>query len=83
MELRLLGAGNRRVSVIGQGTWYIDSGDRGKAIEALRLGLDFGMTHIDTAQRCTGTPKQSSARRLQGDAMRFFWYQKLSRKMLP
>jgi len=36
--------------VIGQGTWYIDSGDRATAIAALRRGIDLGMTHIDTAE---------------------------------
>ncbi len=38
------------VPVIGQGTWYIDRGDRAEAIAALRRGLDRGMTHIDTAE---------------------------------
>jgi diketogulonate reductase-like aldo/keto reductase len=38
------------VSVIGQGTWYIDRGDRKTAIAALRRGIDLGMTHIDTAE---------------------------------
>jgi diketogulonate reductase-like aldo/keto reductase len=36
--------------VIGQGTWYIESGDRAAAIAALRRGIDLGMTHIDTAE---------------------------------
>jgi diketogulonate reductase-like aldo/keto reductase len=38
------------VPVIGQGTWYIDRGDRGSAVAALRRGIDLGMTHIDTAE---------------------------------
>jgi diketogulonate reductase-like aldo/keto reductase len=38
------------VSVIGQGTWYIDHGDRSAAVAALHKGLDLGMTHIDTAE---------------------------------
>jgi diketogulonate reductase-like aldo/keto reductase len=38
------------VSVIGQGTWYIDRGDRNGAIAALRRGIELGMTHIDTAE---------------------------------
>ena len=38
------------VSVIGQGTWYIDRGDRKRAVAALRRGIDLGMTHIDTAE---------------------------------
>jgi diketogulonate reductase-like aldo/keto reductase len=38
------------VPVIGQGTWNIDGGDRAAAVQALRTGLDLGMTHIDTAE---------------------------------
>jgi len=44
------GSSGRQVSVIGQGTWYIDRGDRGSAVAALRRGIDLGMTHIDTAE---------------------------------
>jgi diketogulonate reductase-like aldo/keto reductase len=50
MEKRLFGSTGREASVIGQGTWYLDSGDRPAAIAALRRGLDLGMTHIDTAE---------------------------------
>ena len=50
MERRPFGATKREVSVIGQGTWYLDSGDRIAAIAALRRGLDLGMMHIDTAE---------------------------------
>jgi len=41
-----------KVPVIGQGTWMLEgNGDtRRRAIEALRLGLDLGLTHIDTAE---------------------------------
>jgi diketogulonate reductase-like aldo/keto reductase len=38
------------VPVIGQGTWYIDRGDRKGAVAALRRGIELGMTHIDTAE---------------------------------
>jgi diketogulonate reductase-like aldo/keto reductase len=44
------GSKGPQVSVIGQGTWYIDHGDRATAIAALRRGVDLGMTHIDTAE---------------------------------
>ena len=36
--------------MIGQGTWYLDRGDRKRAISALQRGIDAGMTHIDTAE---------------------------------
>ncbi len=50
MERRRFGSTTREVAVIGQGTWYLDKGDRGAAVAALRRGLDLGMTHIDTAE---------------------------------
>ena len=50
MEQRRFGAVASEISVIGQGTWYIDDAHRPTAIAALRRGLDLGMTHIDTAE---------------------------------
>ncbi len=50
MEYRSFGPTRREVAVIGEGTWYIDGGDLDAALAALRLGLDLGMTHIDTAE---------------------------------
>src|SRR5438105_5569924 len=50
MKYKPFGTGGPAVSVIGQGTWYLDHGDRASAIAALRRGIDFGMTHIDTAE---------------------------------
>ena len=50
MKQHRFGAAGRDVSVIGQGTWYIESGSRKNAVAALRRGLDLGMTHIDTAE---------------------------------
>jgi diketogulonate reductase-like aldo/keto reductase len=50
MERRRFGSLRTPVAVIGQGTWQVDAGDRRSAIEALRKGLDRGMTHVDTAE---------------------------------
>ncbi len=50
MEQKKFGTGGPDVSVIGQGTWYLDRGDRKAATAALRRGIDLGMTHIDTAE---------------------------------
>ncbi|HEY2158248.1 MAG TPA: aldo/keto reductase [Isosphaeraceae bacterium] len=57
MERRPFGAAGPMVPVIGQGTWYIDAGDRASAVSALRRGLDLGMTHIDTAEMY-GAPRR-------------------------
>jgi diketogulonate reductase-like aldo/keto reductase len=50
MKTKPFGSTGQNVSVIGQGTWYIDRGDRKAAIAALRRGVELGMTHIDTAE---------------------------------
>jgi diketogulonate reductase-like aldo/keto reductase len=50
MKSRQFGSNGPQVPVIGQGTWYIDHGNRKTAVAALRRGIDLGMTHIDTAE---------------------------------
>jgi len=50
MKHRIFGPTGKEVSVIGQGTWNMEKDDRRTAIEALRQGLDAGMSHIDTAE---------------------------------
>jgi diketogulonate reductase-like aldo/keto reductase len=50
VKQKKLGTNGPDVSVIGQGTWYLDRGDRKAAVAALRRGIATGMTHIDTAE---------------------------------
>ncbi len=50
MRQKEFGSPGFKVSAIGQGTWYIDRGDRKRAVAALQRGVDLGMTHIDTAE---------------------------------
>jgi diketogulonate reductase-like aldo/keto reductase len=50
MRQQKFGSNGPLVPAIGQGTWYIDRGDRKDAVAALRRGIDLGMTHIDTAE---------------------------------
>src|SRR3954452_14360660 len=50
MNTNPFGKTGASVSVIGQGTWYLDHGDRKRAIAALQRGIDEGTTHIDTAE---------------------------------
>lgn len=50
MRHRPFGNAKRDVAIVGQGTWYGRDDRRESAINALRRGLDLGMTHIDTAE---------------------------------
>lgn len=53
MIKRKFGWTNVDVPIIGQGTWMIENGgsnDDCLAIETLQLGIDLGLTHIDTAE---------------------------------
>lgn len=52
MRKRIFGPIALEVAVIGQGTWQFPTSARGvaQAIDALRAGIEHGMTHIDTAE---------------------------------
>ena len=50
MQSRPFGRTPHQVSIVGQGTWELDDAERKGAVEALRRGIDDGMTHIDTAE---------------------------------
>jgi diketogulonate reductase-like aldo/keto reductase len=50
MKSKQFGKSGPDVSAIGQGTWYLDRGDRKETIAALQRGIETGMTHIDTAE---------------------------------
>jgi len=50
MKRRRFGCTARDVAAIGQGTWCMERDSRPAALNALRQGLDLGLTHIDTAE---------------------------------
>jgi len=50
MQTHKFGLTGKLVPIIGQGTWQI----RKNGLDALRAGIDLGMTHIDTAELYTG-----------------------------
>jgi diketogulonate reductase-like aldo/keto reductase len=50
MEKRVFGPTGVSVPVLGQGTWQMEGDDRAGAIRSLRVGLDLGLTHVDTAE---------------------------------
>ena len=52
MQTRKFGWTDALVPAIGQGTWMIEGSrdSERRAVEALRAGMDIGLTHIDTAE---------------------------------
>jgi diketogulonate reductase-like aldo/keto reductase len=78
MRLHSFGNAGANVPVIGQGSWYIDSGDRKTAIAALCRGIECGMTHIDTAEMY-GDAELVIAEAIKGRRDRLF----LVSKVLP
>lgn len=80
MNLRAFGSTGRRVASIGQGTWYLERARKAEAIKALRLGLDLGLTHIDTAEMYgSGAAEELVGAALQGRRDEVF----LVSKVLP
>src|SRR5436190_10709011 len=63
-----------KVPVIGQGTWNM----RRDGLEALRMGIELGMTHIDTAEMYTGA-EEIIAEAIRGIRTKIF----LVSKVLP
>jgi diketogulonate reductase-like aldo/keto reductase len=67
MPLRTLSFGDREVPTLGQGTWFMgeDRDERAREVWSLQLGLDLGMTLIDTAEMYA----EGETERLVGDAI--------------
>jgi diketogulonate reductase-like aldo/keto reductase len=65
---RPFGATGVHVSVIGQGTWKMGErrADARAEVAALRVGIELGMTHIDTAEMYA----DGGAERVVGEAIR-------------
>src|SRR6266851_4375492 len=74
MITREFGSTGIKVPIIGQGTWQM----RKDGLEALRAGIDLGMTHIDTAEMYTGS-EEIIAEAIRGIRNRIF----LVSKVLP
>ena len=83
--------GGASVPVLGQGTWKMGEGERGAAeeIAALRLGIDLGMTLIDTEEMyADGRSEELVGRAIAGQRERVFlvtkaYPQNAGRKTLP
>jgi diketogulonate reductase-like aldo/keto reductase len=80
MEFRSFATLDRQVPIIGQGTWYQPGDDRQSSIDALRVGIDCGMTHIDTAEMyLSGEAETWVGEAIQGQRDKIF----LVSKVLP
>src|SRR5262249_20261163 len=82
MISRPFGSSGVPVPVIGQGTWRMGEATarRRAEVAALRLGIELGMTHIDTAEMYrAGGPERAVAAAISGQLDRVF----LVSKVLP
>ncbi len=74
MEYKKLGDSDTEVPVIGMGTWNVappdmyapSSVDEGAVVEALRTGIELGLTHVDSAEMYGA----GRAEKLIGEAIR-------------
>jgi diketogulonate reductase-like aldo/keto reductase len=67
MTTRPFGSTGRQVSLIGQGTWYLERAHKAEAVKALRRGMDLGLCHIDTAEMYgSGAAEELVGAALQG-----------------
>jgi diketogulonate reductase-like aldo/keto reductase len=74
--------GGETVPALGQGTWYMGEkrGEAGREAEALRLGIDLGMTLIDTAEMyASGGAEEVVAKAAAGQRDKLF----IVSKVLP
>ncbi len=80
MESRPFGRTQREVPIVGQGTWYSPQDRREDAVRALQIGLDLGMTHLDTAEMyLSGRAEEWVAEAIDGQRDQVF----LVSKVLP
>jgi diketogulonate reductase-like aldo/keto reductase len=79
---RPFGSTGVSVPVVGQGTWHMgeDKRIRKDEVAALKLGIELGMTHIDTAEMyADGASEEMVAEAIEGQRDRIF----IATKVLP
>ena len=80
MKTLQFGTVSRQVPEIGQGTWNIEQKSAATAVDALRRGIDLGLSHIDTAEMYgSGKAEQVIAKAIEGRREEIF----LVSKVLP
>ncbi len=78
--MRRFGHSSVNVPAIGQGTWQMEGDDRASAIASLKLGIELGLTHVDTAEMYgSGRVEELVANAIEGQRERLF----LVSKVLP
>ncbi|EIM28123.1 aldo/keto reductase [Microvirga lotononidis] len=80
MGLEVMLPGGEAVPALGQGTWHMaeSASHRAREIDALRLGVELGMTLIDTAEMYgEGAAEQLVAEALAGQRDRLFLVSKV------
>jgi len=78
--MRRFGHCSASVPAIGQGTWQMENDDRASAVSSLKLGIELGLTHIDTAEMYgSGRVEELVAEAIAGQRERVF----LVSKVLP
>jgi len=68
MPLRNIPIGDKEIPTLGQGTWFMgeDRDERAREVRSLQLGLELGMTLIDTAEMYG----EGGAEEVVGEALR-------------
>ena len=82
MISRVFGSTGVSVPVIGQGTWHMgeDKRIRKDEVVALKLGIELGLTHIDTAEMyADGASEEIVAEAIAGQRDQIF----IATKVLP
>lgn len=78
--MRRFGHSSANVPAIGQGTWQMEGDDRASAVQSLKLGIELGLTHVDTAEMYgSGRVEELVAEAIAGQRQRVF----LVSKVLP
>jgi diketogulonate reductase-like aldo/keto reductase len=78
--MRRFGHSSANVPAIGQGTWQMEGDDRAAAVQSLKLGIELGLTHVDTAEMYgSGRVEEIVAEAIAGQRERVF----LVSKVLP
>jgi diketogulonate reductase-like aldo/keto reductase len=78
--MRRFGHSSANVPAIGQGTWQMEGDDRATAVQSLKLGIELGLTHVDTAEMYgSGRVEELVAEAIAGQRERVF----LVSKVLP